>query len=454
MLRRLFPRSLRRILLRPKPLLITLLLLFTLDAYFLTRPHPLPQRTKLPPSLQNDRILIASMARNSEYMLRLYWNGALLKLVKYLGPENVYVSILESGSQEDTKGALRDLEMQLNKLGVENRIILGMDATEQVEMLKHVPEEGERDGWIFTARGETGWELRRIPYLADLRNRVMEPLLEFEKKGYDRFDRVLWINDVVFTLEDATTLLSTRDGDYAAACSLDFSSNPEKYYDTFALRDIKGHKTATLTYPYFSHSPSISLLSQLSPIPVSSCWNGMIAFSAAPFYPPPPSAHRKINIATQSPKILANQPLKFRGIPDSLAKSHLEGSECCLIHADNPLTEEKGVWVNPNVRVAYNATTYAAVNHGVEVKADVGDFVDGVKGGDGRPWPSKGERFWGVWGNRVQRWTGWVREWSEGRVVRKRVGKWARQEVGRKEDGVECLVNEMQVMFDNGWQHV
>ena len=209
MLRRLFPRSLRRILLRPKPLLITLLLLFTLDAYFLTRPHPLPQRTKLPPSLQNDRILIASMARNSEYMLRLYWNGALLKLVKYLGPENVYVSILESGSQEDTKGALRDLEMQLNKLGVENRIVLGMDATEQVEMLQHVPEEGERDGWIFTARGETGWELRRIPYLADLRNRVMEPLLEFEKKGYDRFDRVLWINDVVFTV---SLISGSRDG--------------------------------------------------------------------------------------------------------------------------------------------------------------------------------------------------------------------------------------------------
>jgi hypothetical protein len=27
--------------------------------------------------------------------------------------------------------------------------------------------------------------------------------------------------------EDVTTLLSTRDGDYAAACSLDFSSYPE-----------------------------------------------------------------------------------------------------------------------------------------------------------------------------------------------------------------------------------
>ena len=140
------------------------------------------------------------MARNSEYMLRLYWNSALLRLVKYLGPENVYVSIIESGSQEDTKGALRDLEMQLNKLGVENRIVLGIDAAEQAETLKNVPEDGKRDGWIFTARGEKGWELRRIPYLADLRNKVMAPLLEIEESSYDRFDRVLWINDVVFTV--------------------------------------------------------------------------------------------------------------------------------------------------------------------------------------------------------------------------------------------------------------
>lgn len=131
-------------------------------------------------------------------MLRLYWNSALLHLVESLGPQNVYVSILESGSQEDTKGALRELEGRLNELGVQNKIVLGIDAEEQAEVLKNVPEEGERKGWIFTARGERGWELRRIPYLAELRNRVMETLL---KEARDtRFDKVLWINDVVFTV--------------------------------------------------------------------------------------------------------------------------------------------------------------------------------------------------------------------------------------------------------------
>lgn len=135
-------------------------------------------------------------------MLRLYWNSALLRLCSHLGPENVYVSILESGSREDTKGALIDLMRQLDELGVENRIELGMDVEEQVAMLKDVPDVDEnlyaRKGWIFTGRGERGWEVRRIPYLAELRNRVMEPLEQMEKER--RFDTVLWINDVVFTV--------------------------------------------------------------------------------------------------------------------------------------------------------------------------------------------------------------------------------------------------------------
>jgi hypothetical protein len=132
-------------------------------------------------------------------MLRLYWSSALISLVKHLGPQNVFVSILESGSQEDTKGALRDLERSLNEIGVENSISLGEDVYQQYNHLLAVPgPEEDRTGWIFTGRGEKGWEVRRIPYLADLRNRVLEPLLAMEHRR--RFDRVLWINDVVFTV--------------------------------------------------------------------------------------------------------------------------------------------------------------------------------------------------------------------------------------------------------------
>lgn len=157
-------------------------------------------------------MFIASIHRNSEYILRKYWNEALLDLVGLLGRENVFVSVVESGSQEDTKGALRDLETRLKEFGVESEIILLEDVKDQVESLKSrkIKEGGVNgeleDGWVWTGRegdrngGDHGWEKRRIPHLAGLRNLAMEPLSRMDRDGVGRFDRVLWINDVVFSV--------------------------------------------------------------------------------------------------------------------------------------------------------------------------------------------------------------------------------------------------------------
>ena len=125
--------------------------------------------------------------------------------------------------------------------------------------------------------------------------------------------------------------------------------------------------------------------------------------------------------------------LRFRGIPDSLATHHLEGSECCLIHVDNPQSAMKGVWLNPNVRVGYDLDAYATIH-------------------TSEPWPSFSDRFSGLWRNRIRRWltTVWFKEW----VVRNRVKSWAKEERGRDELGVHCLINEMQVLVHNGWAHV
>lgn len=174
--------------------------------------------------------------------------------------------------------------------------------------------------------------------------------------------------------------------------------------------------------------------------------------SAAPFYP----THFSSFSSTSRP------PLKFRGVPDSLAKQHLEGSECCLIHSDIRAQGDakKGVWLNPNVRVAFNASTYSKVNGGREVKADVYNVVDGSNDSPRLEWPRKWEMWRGIWVNRYARWTGWVQAWVEQRTVTRRLERW--KESGRNmnppeerdEVGTECLVNEMQVLFENGWQHV
>ena len=70
------------------------------------------------------------------------------------------------------------------------------------------------------------------------------------------------------------TLLGTRDGDYAAACSLDFK-DPPKYYDTFALRDSDGYEAGMLTFPYFKSPASRNAMISGQPVPVKSCWNGI-----------------------------------------------------------------------------------------------------------------------------------------------------------------------------------
>lgn len=222
--------------------------------------------------------------------------------------------------------------------------------------------------------------------------------------------------------EDFFTLLSTNDGSFAAACSMDYKSYPH-YYDTFALRDDKGQKTASTYWPWFLSETSRAAAQRSKPVRVKSCWNGMVLFDAAPFYHQPAGDH-----------------LRFRAVPDSLADLHLEASECCLIHADNNMAE-KGVWLNPNVRVAYSVSTYRA-----------------VQGRHGGVFPGAWGTVAGAWANRWWRWRGRVQQRLETTTVVKRVRKWQentpRGEELRREPGLACLINEKQIMWMNGWRHL
>jgi hypothetical protein len=123
--------------------------------------------------------------------------------------------------------------------------------------------------------------------------------------------------------------------------------------------------------------------------------------------------------------------LLFRGIPDTLAASHLEGSECCLIHVDNPL-RDKRTYLNPQVRVGYNGVAYNNV-HPQKILL------------------SSWEIYKALWENRLLRWTTSPRlkEWK----IRRKVAEWKRSSK-ESEAGEICLINEMQVLVENGWAHV
>lgn len=183
-------------------------------------------------------------------------------------------------------------------------------------------------------------------------------------------------------------------------------------------------------WPYFRAEPSRRAIKNMSPVPVSSCWNGMGKFARKRLVRSKANTHL---VAMPAGPFYAKSPLRFRGIPDSLASAHLEGSECCLIHADNRLSKYLGVYLNPRVRVGYSGDAYDAVNP------------------TGK-WLSRWQILRGIWSNRLRRWT--TSPLPKEMVVRNRVEKWASQSEQNHEPGVFCLVNEMQVLHPRGWAHV
>ncbi|KAJ9137951.1 Polysaccharide export protein [Pleurostoma richardsiae] len=425
--------AIRRIRQHHRRILLSLLFIFFVDIFCLIFTRPRTRRVLSPPDpwaqrlvdtnpRGNTTVFIASVHRNTEEILKAAWNPAIVNLIDHLGAGNVYFSAVESGSQDRTKEALVELKRKLDARNVPNTVSLGMTVWEQLKELDAYPDpNGERvEGWIWD-NDERHYALRRIPYLARVRNLAMEPLKALEEQGR-RYDKVLWINDVVFNTEDFLTLLHTRNGSYAAACSMDFKVYPI-YYDTFALRDDLGGKAVSLYWPWFLSPTARRSALDLEPIAVKSCWNGMVLFDSAPFY--------------------ANPPLRFRGIDDSLADLHLEGSECCLIHADNFLSTrtDKGVWLNPNVRVGYDERAYRA-----------------VQGKEGRRFPGIVASVTGAWANRCLRWRSSVQQSLEQIAIASRLKQWTAAtpegEPPRAEAGEMCLINEMQIMWQNGWKHL
>ena len=128
--------------------------------YALSRTRPIegqPDRSK------PQKIYIAGTHWNNEYILRNYWTDSIVTLAKHFGTSNVYISVYESGSWDDSKGALRQLDTLLESLHVNRTIVLD-ETTHSDEIAK----DPKPTGWIDTPRGKT--ELRRIPYLSRMRN--------------------------------------------------------------------------------------------------------------------------------------------------------------------------------------------------------------------------------------------------------------------------------------------
>ena len=141
-----------------------------------------------------EKIFICALPWNNEIILRTHLINQIRDLVHALGNDNVYISIFENGSFDGTKPALRDLQRELEELGVRNKMIL--DDVSHQDIVNQRPREPQ-PGWIQVE--DPGFEkfqihqgdyaLRRIHYLATLRNKALEPLVELAERG-ETFDKV------------------------------------------------------------------------------------------------------------------------------------------------------------------------------------------------------------------------------------------------------------------------
>lgn len=269
------------------------------------------------------------------------WASNVLDLIELIGPQNAHLSIYMNDSGPEAKEALSKLEARVpceHTLVFEDHV--------QIDEMPH----------IRLPDGTT--RVKRIAYLAEVRNRALIPL----ENSNITYDKVFYLNDVVFDPVDAAQLIfSTNTGedgaaDYRAACAVDFI-NPFKFYDTFATRDAEGYSMGLPFFPWFgatgSETSNGDVLRGTDAVRVRSCWGGMVSFDARFFQARPghPAPH---TAGAYSPSRLSS-PYRFRAEQDQ----YWDASECCLIHADiqNPDPSNSGIFMNPFVRVAYDVKT-------------------------------------------------------------------------------------------------
>ncbi|KAF7318126.1 hypothetical protein HMN09_00320600 [Mycena chlorophos] len=216
------------------------------------------------------KVFIGAMFFNNAAVLP-YWIREFTKVIHYLGTDNVFVSVVESNSWDESAELLDEWKAVLDQLGVRH-------------LIRTRDKSVERPANMDTA-------YPRIEFLAATRNLVLAPLVE--SGGYDI---VLFSNDVFVEASAVVELLKTNNGQWDMVCGLDL--HRWGMYDAWVLRDRVGDLVSSL-WPYFLDEQGRQAVINDKPVPVFTCWNGITAFSSQPFLP----------IPLRTPGRLSNKPL-------------------------------------------------------------------------------------------------------------------------------------------------
>nr|KIR83871.1 alpha-1,3-mannosyltransferase [Cryptococcus tetragattii IND107] len=246
--------------------------------------------------------------------------ATLFRAAAILGYHNVFVSIYENGSNDQTKALLKIFDALARTVGL--RII------------------------IRTSMRTRGLFNHRIEYLAEVRNAAMLPLHELRDNDGEVFDSVVFMNDILPCVDDLLELIwQSRRQNAGITCAADYMYHDDigapVFYDNWVARDING--TALENAPFeqiFHHTESNHRFQRHLPIQVQSCWNGIAVLDPTPFYEPPHVRFRMAN----------------------LAQGECSASECSLICNDYFNAGYGRIIMVPRVKLAYDRKVWDIIH--------------------------------------------------------------------------------------------
>ncbi|KAF7439839.1 capsular associated protein [Pleurotus ostreatus] len=246
--------------------------------------------------------------------------ATLFRVAAILGYHNVFISIYENGSTDQTKALLRIFDALTRSLGM--RIT------------------------IRTSQRTRGAFNHRIEYLAEVRNAAFVPLHELRDSEGEYFDSIIFMNDILPCVDDLLELVwQSRNNNAGITCAADYMYHDEiqapVFYDNWVARDING--TALENAPFesiFHHADSSMRFQRHLPVQVQSCWNGIAVLDPAPFYEPP---HVRFRMAR-------------------ITNGECSASECSLICNDYWEAGYGRIMMVPRVKLAYDRRVFDIIH--------------------------------------------------------------------------------------------
>ncbi|CDZ97271.1 Mannosyltransferase 1, CMT1 [Phaffia rhodozyma] len=246
--------------------------------------------------------------------------ATLFRVAAILGYHNVYVSIYENGSTDQTKALLKIFDALAGTAGL------------RVEIRSSMRTRGKFN--------------HRIEYLAEVRNAALVPLHELRENNDEKFDSIVFMNDILPCVDDLLELIwQSRRQNAGITCASDYMFHEDigapVFYDNWVARDING--TALENEPFesvFHHTDSAYRFQNHLPLQVQSCWNGIAIMDPAPLYMMPPVKFRMAN----------------------LDSNECSASECSLICNDYTNAGYGRILMVPRVKLAYDNKVYPIIH--------------------------------------------------------------------------------------------